>query len=188
QVTILNQTPSAFRQLIHAEITLPRKPQLALREIIFGGEALDFAMLRPWMERERHGEHPRLINMYGITETTVHVTYRPLTREDIAHAEASRIGIAIPDLEVYILDRHMEPAPPGVAGEIYVGGAGVTRGYLRRPGLTAECFVPNPFAAKPGERLYKTGDLGRYKADGDLEYLGRLDEQVKLRGFRIDIG
>ena len=111
KVTILNQTPSAFRQLIHAESSLPRNPQLALREIIFGGEALDFAMLQPWVERERHAEHPRLVNMYGITETTVHVTYRPLTREDIAHAEASRIGIAIPDLEVYILDPHMDPAP-----------------------------------------------------------------------------
>jgi amino acid adenylation domain-containing protein len=185
KVTILNQTPSAFRQLIQAEGALSYQPQLALREIIFGGEALDFAMLKPWFER--HPESPRLVNMYGITETTVHVTWRPVTKLDTGQPEESRIGVAIPDLEIYILDRHRQPVPPGVAGEIFVGGAGVARGYLRRPELTAERFVPNPFATRPGERLYKTGDLGRYRG-ADLEYVGRSDHQVKIRGFRIELG
>ena len=150
---ILNQTPSAFRQLIQAEGALSYQPQLALREIIFGGEALDFAMLKPWLER--HPEHPRLVNMYGITETTVHVTWHPVTKQDAAQPEESRIGVAIPDLEIYILDRHMQPVPPGVVGEIFVGGAGVARGYLRRQELTAESFVPNPFTAMPGELYTK---------------------------------
>jgi amino acid adenylation domain-containing protein len=186
KVTILNQTPSAFRQLIHAEAMLTRKPRLELREVIFGGEALDFAMLQPWIEE--HGEHPRLVNMYGITETTVHVTYRPVVKKDVDQPEKSRIGAAISDLEIYVLDRHMEPAPPGVTGEIYVGGLGVARGYLKRAAFTAECFVPNPFSEKPGERLYRTGDLGRRRASSDLEYLGRIDQQVKIRGFRIELG
>jgi amino acid adenylation domain-containing protein len=185
-VTILNQTPSAFRQLIHAEGASPWKQSLALREIIFGGEALDFAMLQPWIER--HGERPRLINMYGITETTVHVTYRPVLKKDIALAGESRIGVPIPDLELYLLDRHMQPVPPGVVGEIYVGGAGAARGYLRRPELTAERFLPNPFSVKAGERLYRTGDQARETVDGDFEYLGRIDHQVKIRGFRIELG
>jgi amino acid adenylation domain-containing protein len=186
KVTILNQTPSAFRQLVRAEGALTEEPKLSLREIIFGGEALDFTMLQPWIER--HGDCPRLINMYGITETTVHVTYRPVAAQDLKQLEESRIGRAIPDLEIYLLDRHMEPVPPGVAGEIYVAGAGVARGYLHRPELTAERFIPNPFAAKPGERLYKTGDLGRSRTSGDLEYLGRIDQQIKVRGFRIELG
>ena len=186
KVTILNQTPSAFRQLIHAEGAMAPRPQLDLREVIFGGEALDFAMLRPWSER--HGEYPRLVNMYGITETTVHVTYRPVAKKDVEQPEESRIGPAIPDLEIYIFDRHMEPVPTGVAGEIYVGGSGVARGYLRRPALTAERFVPNSFSTRSGERLYKTGDLGRRRSDGDIEYLGRIDQQVKIRGFRIELG
>jgi amino acid adenylation domain-containing protein len=186
KVTVLNQTPSAFRQLVHAEGTLARRPQLALREVIFGGEALNFVTLQPWIER--HAEHPRLTNMYGITETTVHVTWRTLLKTEIEQPEGSRIGVAIPDLEIYILDRRMEPVPQGVAGEIYVGGAGVARGYLGRPELTAERFVPNPFGAGPGERLYRTGDQGRYRAGGDLEYLGRIDQQVKIRGFRIELG
>jgi amino acid adenylation domain-containing protein len=186
KVTILNQTPSAFRQLVQAEGLLPQKPQLALREIIFGGEALDFATLQPWIER--HEDRPRLVNMYGITETTVHVTYRPVERKDLQNPEESRIGVAIPDLEIYLLDRHMEPVPWGVTGEIYVGGPGVARGYLRRPELTAERFVPNPFSARPGERLYQSGDLGRHRTGGDLEYLGRIDHQVKIHGFRIELG
>jgi amino acid adenylation domain-containing protein len=186
KITVLNQTPSAFRQLIHAEGMVPHRTQLALRTIIFGGEALDFSMLKPWMDR--HSEHPRLINMYGITETTVHVTFREITKKDLEQSHESRIGVAIPDLDLYILDGHMEPTPPGVAGEIHVGGAGLARGYLRRPELTAERFVPNPFNGTPGERLYKTGDLGRHKSGGDIEYLGRIDQQIKIRGFRIELG
>src|SRR6185312_12907032 len=123
----------------------------------------------------------------GITETTVHVTYRPLSRQDVEAARGSVLGVPIPDLSLRVLDRHLGPQPIGVPGEIHVGGAGLAQGYLGRPELTAERFVPDPFGA-PGSRLYRSGDLARYLADGDLEYLGRIDHQVKIRGFRIELG
>jgi amino acid adenylation domain-containing protein len=126
--------------------------------------------------------------MYGITETTVHVTYRPLTKTDLKDARGSMVGRAIPDLQVYVLDEQLQLVPSGVAGELYVGGAGLARGYLNRPELTAERFVPNPFGAFAGGRLYRTGDEGRYLSNGDIEYLGRLDQQVKIRGHRIELG
>ncbi|WP_445627743.1 amino acid adenylation domain-containing protein [Nostoc sp. DSM 114167] len=186
KVTILNQTPSAFRQLIQAEqsITFPPASSLNLRQVIFGGEALEINSLQPWFER--HGDtSPQLVNMYGITETTVHVTYRPLSKADL-QSTASVIGRPIPDLQVYVLDEHQQPAPIGVLGEMYVGGEGVTRGYLNRPELTAERFISNPF--DNSKKLYKTGDLARYLPNGELEYLGRIDNQVKIRGFRIELG
>ncbi|HEV3048933.1 MAG TPA: AMP-binding protein, partial [Longimicrobium sp.] len=181
-VTVLSQTPSAFRQFIRVDGE--RGGDLALRNVIFGGEALEPASLREWVER-RGVDAPRLVNMYGITETTVHVTYRPLNREDVFGGSGSPIGRAIPDLRLYVLDPARRPVPVGVPGELYVGGAGVARGYLNRPELTAERFVDDPFA--PG-RLYRSGDRVRWMADGTLEYLGRLDEQVKIRGFRIELG
>jgi amino acid adenylation domain-containing protein len=184
-VTVLNQTPSAFRQLIQVDEVKGPSPSLALRLIIFGGEALDFGSLKPWFER--HGDQkPRLVNMYGITETTVHVTYRPIDAADLFGG--SMIGIPIPDLQVYLLDEQGHSVPFGVPGEICVGGAGVGRGYLNRPELTAEKFIADPFSSKPGARLYKTGDLARYLPDGNLEFLGRIDQQVKIRGFRIELG
>ncbi len=179
-VTVLNQTPSAFRQLIRAEESLGQSPALALRYVIFGGEALDLKTLKPWFDR--HGdERPQLVNMYGITETTVHVTYRPLRATDVA--KSSVIGVPIPDLQVYLLDEHQQPVAAGQPGEICVGGAGLSRGYLNRPELTAQKFVPNPFSQQPDARLYRSGDSGRYLPDGDLEYLGRIDQQSKS-GFR----
>ncbi|HEX7771360.1 MAG TPA: amino acid adenylation domain-containing protein, partial [Pyrinomonadaceae bacterium] len=185
RVTVLNQTPSAFRQLMKADEA--RDSELSLRFVIFGGEALELQSLKPWFER--HGDRqPQLVNMYGITETTVHVTYRPLTANDLDNSRGSRIGGAIPDLSVYILDRRMRPVPDMLPGELYVGGAGVARGYLNRAGLTAERFIPDPFARKAGARLYRTGDLARRLGNGDLEYLGRADDQVKIRGFRIELG
>ncbi len=187
QVTVLNQTPSAFRQLIWTEESSGAANDLALRLVIFGGEALDPNSLKPWFDR--HGDQcPQLVNMYGITETTVHVTYRPLMASDLNTASGSLIGGPIPDLQVYILDQHLEPVPIGVPGEIYVGGAGVARDYLNRPALTAERFIPNPFSDVPKARLYKSGDLARYLPDGDIEYLGRIDHQVKIRGFRVELG
>ncbi len=158
------------------------------RTVIFGGEALELQALRPWFER--HGdESPRLVNMYGITETTVHVTYRPVTAADLdAGPGASPIGVPIPDLRVYLLDSRMEPVPPGVVGEIYVGGAGLARGYLDEPTLTASRFVPDPFGGHPGARLYRSGDLARRRPDGEIDYVGRADHQVKVRGFRIELG
>ncbi|HEU4451768.1 MAG TPA: amino acid adenylation domain-containing protein, partial [Longimicrobium sp.] len=186
-VTVLNQTPSAFRQLIQADGASAERDRLALRWVVFGGEALEPATLRPWVER--HGDRaPRLINMYGITETTVHVTWRPITRAEVAGGAASVIGGAIPDLRLYVRDPRGSPQPVGVAGELYVAGAGVSRGYLGRPALTAERFVPDPFSGRPGGRLYRTGDLARWVAAGELEYLGRIDQQVKIRGFRIETG
>ncbi|WP_194788519.1 non-ribosomal peptide synthetase [Pseudomonas sp. UFMG81] len=182
-VSILNQTPSAFRQLIAAQgrSTL----QHSLRQVIFGGEALEPGTLKPWYARIDNAG-TRLVNMYGITETTVHVTYRPLQAADAQLLGASPIGMRIPDLRLYVLDARRQPVPAGVAGELYVGGAGVARGYLNRDALTAERFIADPFVA--GGRLYKTGDLARWAADGSLDYLGRNDDQVKIRGFRIELG
>ncbi len=183
KVTILNQTPSAFRQLIQVEQAIASVGDLNLRLVIFGGEALELKSLQPWFER--HGDQmPKLVNMYGITETTVHVTYRPLSKADLNHT-ASVIGRPIPDLQVYVLDEYFQPVPIGVPGEMYVGGEGVTRGYLNRPELTAERFIYNPFNKS---KFYKTGDLARYLPNGELEYLGRIDNQVKIRGFRIELG
>ncbi|WP_223270155.1 non-ribosomal peptide synthetase [Nostoc sp. 'Peltigera membranacea cyanobiont' 213] len=185
-VTVLNQTPRAFGQLIEAEEFKGVNQNLKLRLIIFGGEALEFHKLKPWFDQ--HGDTaPQLVNMYGITETTVHVTYRPLTIADLK-SSASAIGCVIPDLQVYLLDQNLHPVPIGVVGEMYIGGAGVARGYLNRPELTKERFIPNPFSNDAKSRLYKTGDLARYLSSGDLEYLGRIDHQVKIRGFRIETG
>ncbi|MFM7583900.1 MAG: amino acid adenylation domain-containing protein, partial [Caldilinea sp.] len=201
-VTVVNQTPSAFRQLIHAEEKMNRVTRkqeegmtsthavtsFALRYVIFGGEALELASLHPWFVR--HGDvTPQLVNMYGITETTVHVTYRPIRLTDLtpgsAGVPASVIGGPIPDLQLYILDQQQQLVPIGRPGELYVGGGGVSRGYLKRPELTAQRFLPNPFG--PGT-LYRTGDLAKRLPDGDIEYLGRIDNQVKIRGFRIELG
>ncbi|HEX8613864.1 MAG TPA: amino acid adenylation domain-containing protein [Telluria sp.] len=183
-VTVLNQTPSAFLQVMDQQGPQPH----CLRHVIFGGEALEVASLARWFGRSDSAA-TQLVNMYGITETTVHVTYRPIVQADLAaRREASPIGQAIPDLQLYLLDAHGEPVIAGVPGEIYVGGAGVARGYLNRPELTAQRFVPDLFGGAPGARLYKTGDMGRRLPDGTLEFLGRNDQQVKIRGFRIELG
>ncbi|HSF42975.1 MAG TPA: amino acid adenylation domain-containing protein, partial [Thermoanaerobaculia bacterium] len=186
RVTVLNQTPSAFAQL--AEVDRERGGVATdLRLVIFGGEALDPASLAPWFDR--HGDtRPRLVNMYGITETTVHVTWRPLSLADAQGGHRSVIGVPIPDLSLAVVDRDLQPVPIGVTGELVVGGAGLARGYLGRPELTAERFVPDPQGVRPGGRLYRSGDLGRFLPNGEVEYLGRLDHQVKVRGFRIELG
>ncbi|HSF43791.1 MAG TPA: non-ribosomal peptide synthase/polyketide synthase [Thermoanaerobaculia bacterium] len=185
-VTVLNQTPSAFQQLAAWEQEAAGASELSLRLVIFGGEALNLASLRPWFER--HGDvRPRLVNMYGITETTVHVTFRPVSAAD-PELGNSPIGGPLPDLRLYLLAADGSPVPVGVPGEIHVGGAGLARGYLGRPALTAERFVPDPLGGGAGERLYRSGDLARRQPDGSLEYLGRIDHQVKIRGFRIELG
>ncbi|WP_439740577.1 amino acid adenylation domain-containing protein [Bradyrhizobium japonicum] len=181
-VTVLNQTPSAFKALVDLE--RQRGARNRLRYVIFGGEALEPSILKPWYARYSD-RAPQLINMYGITETTVHVTYRSLDQSDTTDS-GSQIGRRIPDLRIYLLDGHGEPVPFGAVGELCIGGAGVARGYLNRPELTAERFIASPFV--DGDRLYRTGDLARYLADGNLEFLGRNDEQVKIRGFRIEPG
>ncbi|MCY1344400.1 Dimodular nonribosomal peptide synthase [compost metagenome] len=183
RVTVLNQTPTAFRQLLPLAVTSER--ELALRVVIFGGEALELASLKPWFERFGDRQ-PTLVNMYGITETTVHVTYRPISLADLEGPAQSPIGRPIHDLAWYLLDANLQPVPVGVTGELYVAGAGLARGYHGRAGLSAERFVPSPFAS--GERLYRSGDLARQRADGGIDYLGRKDQQVKIRGFRIELG
>ena len=194
-VTILSQTPSAFQQLAAVEEAAAQsdaqESKLALRMVVFGGEALEYPSLRGWLRR--HPEQPRLINMYGITETAVHVTYKPVTLADVEHelqsnAGRSGIGTTIPDLQAFVLDEWMQPVPMGVKGELYVSGAGLARGYLDRPELTAERFVPHPFSEVAGERLYRSGDQVSWRNDGSLDYYGRLDQQVKIRGFRIELG
>jgi amino acid adenylation domain-containing protein len=183
-VTVLNQTPGAFRQLCRVDRRTPRP--LSLRYVIFGGEALNFEELRPWISQ--HGdETPQLINMYGITETTVHVTYRRVLRQDVEHGTSSVIGWPISDLQGYVLGGSLELLPVGVAGELYLTGDGLARGYIKRGGLTGTRFIANPFGA-PGSRIYRTGDRVRYLPDGELEYLGRVDDQVKIRGYRVELG
>lgn len=185
RVTVLNQTPSAFRQLVQADRALPTG-DLALRYVIFGGEALEFQSLRPWFER--YGDQrPQCVNMYGITETTVHVTYRPIRSGDLETHSGSNIGIPLPDLQVYVVDPQGRRVSTGETGEMLVGGFGVARGYLNRADLTQERFIANPFAPEISPRLYRTGDLARFRENGDLEYLGRIDHQVKIRGFRIEL-
>ncbi len=190
-VTVLNQTPSAFRRLSEALAPAP----VPLRAVIFGGEALDVRILAGWFAA--HGgvgySGPRMVNMYGITETTVHVTAGDIGPADLDGPASSaaegrrgtRIGRPLADLGVYLLDAGGEPVPPGVPGEIHVAGAGVARGYLGRPELTAARFVPDPFGTG---RLYRSGDRARWLPDGTLEFLGRVDDQVKIRGYRIEPG
>ncbi|MFF8828651.1 amino acid adenylation domain-containing protein [Streptomyces sp. NPDC015131] len=184
RVTVLNQTPSAFRALEQADAEEPgRGRELALRWVMFCGEALTPAVVRPWFAR--HGDRaPVLVNLYGITETAVLSTRLDL---DLGHgtARAVPVGRALPGTRLYVLDGGLRPVPPGVAGELYVGGAGVARGYLHRPALTAQRFVADPFGPA-GSRLYRSGDLVRARRDGSLEYLGRADDQVKIRGFRVE--
>ncbi|MFD4263802.1 amino acid adenylation domain-containing protein, partial [Streptomyces sp. NPDC058534] len=188
RVTVLCQTPSAFHELMRAEDSGPTADDWSsLRWVVFGGEALDAERLDGWWARHRPDE-PTLVNMYGITETTVHVTLEVV--KPPAGAGASRgsaVGRAIPGLRVFALDRHLKLLPPGVTGELYVAGGQLARGYAGREDLTAERFVACPYGA-PGERMYRTGDLGRWTADGRLMHMGRADDQVKIRGFRIEPG
>ncbi|MEU4951964.1 amino acid adenylation domain-containing protein [Streptomyces lavendulae] len=191
RVTVLNQTPSAFHQLLtvlfDGQDAEASTSGLALRLVVFGGERLEPRMLAPWIDR--HGDRmPRLVNMYGITETTVHCTYRPITAEDVtAEGGTSPIGVPLPDLRVHVLDERGRPQSDGVPGELHVAGGGLARGYLYRPELTADRFVPSvPEVGE--ERLYRTGDRAVRRPDGELVYLGRMDDQLKVRGYRIEPG
>lgn len=186
-VTVLNQTPSAFYQLMQIDKEQQTLGQaLSLRYVIFGGEALELSRLEDWYSRHSDCK-PKLINMYGITETTVHVTYNELNRDMITKNSSSLIGEPIPDLHVYVLDEYLQPVPPGTTGEMYVAGAGLARGYLGRPDLTSDRFPADPYGG-PGTRMYRTGDLARWTEEGALDYIGRADHQIKIRGFRIELG
>ncbi|MCB1054401.1 MAG: amino acid adenylation domain-containing protein, partial [Acidobacteria bacterium] len=186
-VTVLNQTPTLFRQVSAVALAPGAAEAPALQWVVFAGEALEMASLLPWFDR--FGDRrPRLVNMYGITETTVHVTYREVTRRD-AEAGVSVIGQPLASLRIQLLDAAGSLVPFGVTGEICVSGAGLAHGYLGRPALTARRFVPDPsHAAAAGGRIYRSGDLARRLEDGELVYLGRADWQVKIRGYRIELG
>ncbi|MFJ1751917.1 amino acid adenylation domain-containing protein [Kitasatospora sp. NPDC088134] len=187
RVTVLSQTPAAFQGLRAQAAQSGRSfAELALRTVVFGGDALSARDFGDWFA-DPSPHRPQLVNMYGITETTVHVTHRVLTREDAEGDTLSPIGVPLTDLRGYVLDQHQRLVPIGVPGELYVAGAGLARGYLGRPSLTAERFVPDPYGP-PGGRLYRTGDRVRRLPDGQLEFLGRVDAQVKIRGFRIELG
>lgn len=180
-VSVLSQTPSAFAQFVQTDArsaaALP-----ALRLVVFGGEALDTGILGPWFARHS-ATACRLVNMFGITETTVHVTEQTVTPAEVA-ADSRSVGRALPGWSVSVRDEHGRVLPVGTAGEIYVGGAGVARGYLNRPELTEQRFVTDPLT---GARLYRSGDLGRLRPDGRLDHLGRIDSQVKIRGHRVEL-
>ena len=181
RVTVLNQTPSAFAQLVRADRSA--KADLAVRLLVFGGEPLDVGMLAPWFAGHSH-TWCRVVNMFGITETTVHVTAQTITPADLAAASRS-VGRPLPGWSVSVRDEWGRVLPPGAAGEVYVGGAGLAAGYLGRPELTADRFITDDLT---GERLYRSGDKGRLHPDGRLDHLGRLDHQVKIRGHRIELG
>ncbi|MGR9012021.1 MAG: amino acid adenylation domain-containing protein [Gammaproteobacteria bacterium] len=184
KVTVLNQTPTAFKQLIDSDQQSDVKLN-ALRYVIFGGEALEFKQLAPWFQT--YGQSPQLVNMYGITETTVHVTFKKIKPEQ-SGLQCSLIGKPLPDLSVYILNQYGQLTAPGVPGELYVGGAGVCLGYLNRADLSAQRFVHLPQLQQAETLFYRTGDRGRYLDNGELDYLGRLDQQVQFHGFRIELG
>ncbi|MBB3606951.1 amino acid adenylation domain-containing protein/non-ribosomal peptide synthase protein (TIGR01720 family) [Mycolicibacterium sp. BK556] len=182
QVDVLSQTPTAFYAL--QSVDAPAEQQLALKAVVFGGEALEPHRLRTWLQS--HPGSPRMINMYGITETTVHASFREVVESDADNA-VSPIGRPLANLGFFVLDGWLQPVPAGVVGELYVAGSGLAYGYVGRAGLSGTRFVACPFGA-PGARMYRTGDLVRWNADGELEYMGRADEQVKIRGYRIELG
>ena len=184
QVSVLSQTPSAFYALQTADALAPELDQLKLQTVVFAGEALEPQRLRTWLDN--HQGLPRLINMYGTTETTVHASFREIVDGDV-DSNASPIGVPLEHLGFFVLDGWLRPVPAGVVGELYVGGSGTGYGYVGRAGLTSSRFVACPFGGA-GTRMYRTGDLVCWGADGQLEYLGRADEQVKIRGYRIELG
>lgn len=183
-VTVLNQVPSVFRHMTEAYLEAGA-PALDLRYVIFGGEAVDLAAIASFDAR-CPDPRPAWVNMYGITEATVHVTYKRLSPHDFDDRSATPIGVPLPHLRVHVLDSGFQPVSDGETGEMWVTGAGVADGYLYRRELTAERFVELDLA-ESRVRAYRTGDLVRRRPDGGLEYLGRADNQVKLRGFRIEL-
>ncbi|WP_297847665.1 non-ribosomal peptide synthetase, partial [Mycobacterium sp.] len=185
QVSVLSQTPSAFYALQTADALQPELGrQLKLEAVVFAGEALEPQRLGTWLHH--HPGAPRLFNLYGTTETTVHASFREIVDGDVGSA-ASPVGVPLAHLGFFVLDGWLRPVPAGVVGELYVAGAGVGLGYVGRAGLTSSRFVACPFGEQ-GTRMYRTGDLVSWGTDAELRYLGRADEQVKIRGYRIELG
>lgn len=188
-ITVLNMTPSQFDVLTSYLDTTASTTLTTIRTLVIGGEAFPVELAARAVQSL--AAECRLFNEYGPTETTISCSIFPISREELAHDRehfAMSLGRPLDNTQVYVLDPHLQPVPPGVIGELYIGGVQLARGYWQRPELTAKSFVPNPFAQKVGERLYKTGDLVRFTAGGKLEFLGRIDTQIKLRGFRIELG
>ncbi len=185
RVSVLSQTPSAFYALQAVDEVRPeQRQQLELQAVVFAGEALEPQRLGSWLDH--HPQQPRLINMYGTTETTVHASFREIVRGDVER-NASPVGVPLAHLGFFVLDGWLRPVSVGVVGELYVAGSGVGYGYVGRAGLTASRFVACPFGGA-GVRMYRTGDVVCWGADGQLQYFGRADEQVKIRGYRIELG
>ncbi|WP_458796452.1 amino acid adenylation domain-containing protein [Mycobacteroides abscessus] len=185
EVSVLSQTPSAFYALQTADALQPEMgQQLKLQTVVFGGEALEPQRLSSWFDS--HPGLPRMINMYGITETTVHASFREIDDGDV-DSNSSPIGVPLEHLAFFVLDGWLRKVPVGVVGELYVAGSGQASGYLGRSDLTTTRFVACPFGA-PGSRMYRTGDLVQWGEDGQLRYVGRADKQVKIRGYRIELG
>ena len=174
-VSLLNTVPSVAAELVRSNV-IPE----SVKAVNLAGEALGRGLVE-----QLYQELEAVYNLYGPTEDTTYSTWALIARDE---KRAPAIGRPIAGTQVYVLDGYGEPVPIGVPGELYLGGEGLARGYLQRPELTAERFVANPFSNTPGARMYRTGDLVRYRGAGELEYLGRLDQQVKLRGFRIELG
>ncbi|HXM46735.1 MAG TPA: non-ribosomal peptide synthetase, partial [Pyrinomonadaceae bacterium] len=186
RITVLDLPTAYWHELTDAlnqvDLEMPR----AVRLVIIGGEKAAFDRVAAW--HERVGERVRLVNTYGPTETTVAVTMCDLRPQD----ESTRlkivpIGRPLANATAYLLDESLRPVPIGAPGELHIGGPGVARGYVNRPDLAAEKFIPDIFSSNRGARLYKTGDLGRYRSDGNIEFLGRIDNQIKIRGFRVEL-
>ena len=185
RISVLSQTPSSFFALELADRQQARGRLKALRYVVFGGEALDVNLLQGWCERYALGQ-PSLINMYGITEITVHATFHEVTKDDLASGR-NTIGRALPNLTAVVLDACLRRVPPGFPGELFIAGDGVAQCYLHREALTLERFLPIPRLGFGAARFYRSGDRARYQGDGLLEYLGRNDRQVKIRGYRIEL-
>ena len=183
-VTVLNLPPALWTMLISEAIQSEEHPP-SLRLVIVGADSLPGPAVAAW--RSHFGDSVRLLNAYGPTETTITATLHEVSQAD-AEAAIAPIGKPMPGRRAYVLDQTLEPVPRGITGELYLGGAGLARGYMGRPALTASCFVPDPFSDQPGGRMYRTGDLARWRDDGILDFLGRDDQQVKIRGFRVELG
>jgi acyl-CoA synthetase (AMP-forming)/AMP-acid ligase II/acyl carrier protein len=188
-LTVINLPTVYWQELAQFWSEEPEKiPAAGLRLVIIGGDEMHLETLRRWQKSRMNGV--RLLNAYGPTETTITATTFEIPANFSTATERHRVPIGRPlaNRKTYILDRSGQPVPIGIPGELYLGGDGLARGYLHRPELTAERFIPDSFAEQPGARLYKTGDLARYLSDGSIEFLGRVDYQVKIRGFRIELG
>jgi amino acid adenylation domain-containing protein len=190
KITVLNITPTAFSILSNYDQTIQKYNHISLRYIIFGGEALNFITLKSWIKK--YGvKKPKLINMYGITETTIHTTYYRIKKSDVEKLPTSKcsiIGKPLDDMKIFLLDENLNFVPQSSVGMIYVGGAGVADGYLNHLKLTKERFIKNPYRVKNVPILYKSGDLARLLPNGLIEYCQRADNQIKLRGFRVELG